>query len=444
MGNPTIFIVSDRGGRRLNYVLDIVFDIHLGTNYQLVRQEAEVPSGAPVIHYGQSSEDVDGISIYRHPIMDEDNVYAQHIRIDRDTEGRPFFFASFDFHGEYLFDLFALIFYMLTRYEEYLRFVPDKYGRFSGKSSLVYREDFVQIPIVDIWIMNLKKQIESKWNIHLKLPREFKIKPTIDIDTPYAFLAKPWWLQAGVIVRDIALGRGARLKNRLATLLGMKMDCFDTYGYLADRMRHHGLETIYFVLMRLELPDDQNFSVHTRKFKSLVKSLRTYAKCGLHPSLSSSSDCKKCLKEKEQLENLTRTEIYLSRQHFLCLSFPSTYRSLLEIGITDDYSMGFHDVNGFRAGTSVAFPWYDLKLERQTNLIVHPFQIMDVTLQKYEEKTVEEAMESVQELMGSVKKVNGTFSFIWHNSSFAPEYGWQGWSEVFESCLTLKNMNSTN
>ena len=45
--------------------------------------------------------------------------------------------------------------------------------------------------------------------------------------------------------------------------------------------------------------------------------------------------------------------------------------------MTDDYSMGYGSINGFRASVASSFYWYDLEKERQTNLRIHPFCFMD-------------------------------------------------------------------
>ncbi|NJO69236.1 MAG: hypothetical protein HC830_08110 [Bacteroidetes bacterium] len=64
-----------------------------------------------------------------------------------------------------------------------------------------------------------------------------------------------------------------------------------------------------------------------------------------------------------------------SRQHFLRLKFPGTYHRLMQEGITDDYSMGFHDKPGFRAGIAMPYPFYDLVNEKETTLTVHPLHL---------------------------------------------------------------------
>jgi len=97
--------------------------------------------------------------------------------------------------------------------------------------------------------------------------------------------------------------------------------------------------------------------------------------------------------------------------------------------------MAFHDSSGFRAGTSIPFQWYDLKKEKAENLKIYPHVTMDATLRHYEKLNSQEAIDKVISLKEEVKSVEGRFSFIWHNSSFADMYGWAEWKEVLEEVM---------
>ncbi|MBK6903035.1 MAG: polysaccharide deacetylase family protein [Saprospirales bacterium] len=122
--------------------------------------------------------------------------------------------------------------------------------------------------------------------------------------------------------------------------------------------------------------------------------------------------------EKERLEGICGQQIRKSRQHFLRLRLPESFRALLEADLTEDYSMGYADAIGFRAGTSVPFRWYDLAGENATGLLVVPFQVMDITLKKYMGLSPEEATKRMLDLVNVVRRTGGTFCCIWHNSSF--------------------------
>ena len=114
-----------------------------------------------------------------------------------------------------------------------------------------------------------------------------------------------------------------------------------------------------------------------------------------------------------------------------------TYRNLLENGIEEDYTMGYADSVGFRAGTSQPFYWYDLESDKVTTLKVIPFCIMDVTLRKYLGHSPDAAIELISGLVNTLKSVGGHCSFIWHNSSFYAAEGWKGWDRVYTQLLQI-------
>ena len=158
---------------------------------------------------------------------------------------------------------------------------------------------------------------------------------------------------------------------------------------------------------------------------------------GIHPSVKSNSYEFYLHNEIERLESIVKKKVHSSRQHFLVLKFPSTYQTLIGQEITDDYTMGFADHVGFRAGTARPFKWFDLTKNVVTNLTVHPFVFMDGTLNEYMKLNPDEAIKRIDVLYQEVVACGGEYSFIWHNETIG-DYGiWKGWSKVFEYSVSL-------
>jgi hypothetical protein len=156
---------------------------------------------------------------------------------------------------------------------------------------------------------------------------------------------------------------------------------------------------------------------------------------GIHPSFASNHQLEKIKIEKERLEKISGKKISYSRQHFLKLTFPHTYRNLLAVGITDDFTMGYADAIGFRAGICTPFRWYDLERETETHLTIHPFAVMDGTLNNYLKLSPTLAIEKTKEIINKVKQVNGKFIFIWHNETLSDWKEWKGWKNVYEEII---------
>jgi hypothetical protein len=135
------------------------------------------------------------------------------------------------------------------------------------------------------------------------------------------------------------------------------------------------------------------------------------------------------------LTPILKKEITQSRQHFLQLKFPDTYRNLIDLDVLNDYTMGYATHSGFRAGLCTPYFFYDLDLEIETNLMIHPFAVMDSTLQHYMRYTPAEALSHMRQMIKEVQKVKGVFISIWHNDSLNDKDTWKGWRNIFEQLV---------
>ncbi|MFI5163880.1 MAG: polysaccharide deacetylase family protein, partial [Bacteroidia bacterium] len=194
-------------------------------------------------------------------------------------------------------------------------------------------------------------------------------------------------------------------------------------------------------------PNDKNLPHTNPLMQELIKNISAKAETGIHPSFASNQSPGKVKIEKERLEKIKtplvplikgeRTAVTKSRQHFLMLRFPYTYKNLIASGIKDDYTMGFADELGFRAGICTPYLWYDLEKEEETNLMIHPFAVMDGTLNNYLKLSPEQAIEKIKEIVKEIKSVNGEFISIWHNETLSDWREWKGWRDVYEKVIQI-------
>jgi hypothetical protein len=201
--------------------------------------------------------------------------------------------------------------------------------------------------------------------------------------------------------------------------------------------RRYGYRCIYFTLLADYGENDKNVPPDSRRLRSLIKYLADYAEVGIHPSYGSNRQPEKLRRELATLSRILKLkrDVTRSRQHFLVLRLPDTYRRLIELDITDDYTMGYARQPGFRAGLCTPFYFYDLDMERPTTLRVHPFAVMDATLKYYLRLQPGRAMEWIAPLVDAVRGVQGDFVSIWHNESLSENRIWQGWRAVYEQMV---------
>jgi hypothetical protein len=111
---------------------------------------------------------------------------------------------------------------------------------------------------------------------------------------------------------------------------------------------------------------------------------------------------------------------------------PGSYNNILKAGISEEYSMGYPDEPGFRAGLARPYLFYNVFEDKQTNLKITPFQIMDATLIDYKKLDDGGSKEVILNMINETRKVGGLFVSIWHNTSLLDNDEWKRWRDVFE------------
>ena len=215
----------------------------------------------------------------------------------------------------------------------------------------------------------------------------------------------------------------------------MPEDPFDTYEYISDLHKELRIECKYFVLCADRSQYDRSLLPIHPDFVDVIGTISRHSRVGIHPSYYSSEKPALISKEKKALERVIAKEIDISRQHYLKMQVPETYSQLIMSGIKHDYSMGYSDQLGFRSGTSRSYKWFDCNKNEITKLTVHPFCIMDVTLRRVSAGDTTKAINIAKDTIDTIKAVGGTFSIVWHNSSFYGTEGWTGWDKVYSEIL---------
>jgi hypothetical protein len=333
------------------------------------------------------------------------------------------------------FDVFSAIFYMLTRYEEYKKFTPDRHGRFQARESAFYQLGYHQEPIVDIWIEYLKDFLKQRFEYFEYTKHNFQYLPTIDIDNAFAYKHKGIKRSVLALVRDLFTGHLREFRNRYRVLMRVSEDPYDTYQYLQKQLDGYQPKPIFFYLVGKKSKYDTNISFSKSAMVNLVKSNAKFACIGLHPSYASNKKSALLDQEKSKLDAVIEQPVVKSRQHYLKMRMPTTYQNLIKAGIEEEYSMGFAANLGFRAGTCFPYNFYDLTKDKENDLRIIPFQAMDATFNTYMKMAPAEAEIKLLELKEKVKKYGGTLCIVWHNETFAPTKEGLEWRKVFEKML---------
>lgn len=428
-----LLIYTHKITHRNKYIFNLIFKDYLSIDFALTDNVEEFKnSTAPKLSYTINPV-ADELFFTSRNLLFESGITEQNISIFEYNNEKVFFATGKA--STLPFDVFAASFFLVSRYEEYLPHIRDEHDRFDAKDSLAFQNNFLQKPLVNIWALWIKNALKNKYS-QLQFPeRKYQFVSTIDIDNAYAFREKGFTRSIGGYLKALSKFDVNEIKQRTKVLLGLEVDPYDTYDFQLEILRKHKFKSIYFFLLGDYGVNDKNLPIESKKFQSLIKMLGDYADVGIHPSYGSNKSKEQLKKEVGRLSKVLHRDVTKSRQHFLKLTLPETYRNLIDLDIKDDYTMGFASQVGFRASICTPFNFYDLDMELETKLKIHPFAIMEGTLKYYMKVKPEDAMKKIKPLIDEVKAVNGDFMSLWHNDTLNNQNLWIGWQKVYQEMV---------
>jgi hypothetical protein len=421
-----LLIYSERITPRVEYTFRLFFGVLLKTRYRLTSSpenlhQHEGPSlsyaGAP---FGN------GLFIESCGLLYEQTLREQH----PGGEGEEFFRTSP--RSAFPFDIFSASFFLVTRYEEQLSSYPtDAHGRFLEESSFAERRGFADRPLVNIWAQKLRERLLERFPSLRFEDSHFSFQVTFDIDVAYAYRERPLFRTLGGYAKSLLKGEVSGIISRTRVLLGAH-DPYDTFGLMQQMQKKYGYRQINFFLLGEYGKYDKNIDpVQSPVYREAIRRSLEWSEAGIHPSYGSGENPGRISSEIRRLADITGS-VRKSRQHYLRMKLPDTYRVLESNDITYDYTMGYASRAGFRAGICTPYPFYDLHREREMSLTIVPFQVMDGTLKDYMGLDPEAAVAEACRIMEEVREVKGLFVLLWHNHSLCDQGEWKGWRAVFE------------
>jgi hypothetical protein len=431
-------IYSPEINPRVRYAFKLLFDIVVRIPYRLTDEWRE--NAPPLLSYTASPPSKVSLWLPSSGFLQQPSRRPLSPQVFNHF-GLPAFFAAPSPDSLLPFDLPALAFYLASRYEEYQPFAADEHGRFPARASLAARNGFLKQPLIQQWGLRLAEKLQLQCpDLKVNKP-QYQFRPTYDIDMAWAYQHRPLWLQAAGAGRDFMKGNWPLIRQRCRVLRRAEADPFDTFRYLQAQHEYYGLHPIYFFLLGDYSRYDKNITANHPALRSRLGQLAEHYDTGLHPSYRSNGQPAQLARECQRYAHITSQAPWRSRQHFLRLHLPDTYRALLREGIAEDYTMGFADDVGFRAGMALPFPWYDLECESERPLKIFPFPLMDGTLRNYLKLDPCSAKKIIAELIDATRDAGGQFLPLWHNSSFSALHGWGSWKEVYEELLAYASAN---
>ncbi len=372
----------------------------------------------------------DELHIKATELLFEQGILDVEIKV-QDWEGVPCFFFTKDINALIPFDIFGASFYLLSRYEEYLPHVKDSEGRFLASESIAYKHHFIDRPVVDIWVIRFKKILKNIFPnsiIHEPTPTT---KVIINVPQAFAFKKVGFLRTIGGYGRDFFKFRIKQLFIRTQVLLGLRKDPYDVFSWLVNIQKQASEKFVLFFELGNYSEESKNIKHSKRSFMSLLKMVGDYSYVGLLVSKSASQSITVLKEEKKRIEHITNRPLRRAKIADYRLTLPYSYRDLLDQEILEDYTMGYPDVSGFRAGTCSPFLFYDLDYEMQTPLVLHPFCIHISEIIDPVRQTIDRV--GLEKIQHAVKSVEGNILINFSNSDLVNIHC----KKIFRSIVTL-------
>lgn len=343
-------------------------------------------------------------------------------------------------------DIISDIFFMLTRYEEVVAadiIRKDKYDRFPASESLAYKNNFIYRPIVNEHIELFWSWIES-FSLGFKRLKRWGKKAfaaciSHDVDhvlkNKNLIAALKHTLAAFIKLKSFKKAINY-LKNYFQNIGDYTKDPYWIFNYLIDIEKKYKFNSSFYFMASEASDPDYRYGINDIIVRDLINKLEDCGcEIGYHGSILSHNDKALMYIEKTRLDCIVREKRYGCRQHYLKFQIPVTWRYQSDLGILYDTTLSFADHEGFRCGMCLPFKPFDILEGKILDIWEIPLLIMEGTLQSpmYRNLSPEDALINIINMIETVKRHNGVFSVLWHNSSF--DYNWEGWSTVFEATM---------
>ena len=321
------------------------------------------------------------------------------------------------------FDIFSASFYLLSRYEEYLPHVKDDFGRFPSSESLAYKKGFLKKPVIDIWAIKFRRILKEKFENLVFKERKFEAVTVISVSHVFNFQNKGFLRSLSGTVKDLVKFKFYRVSDRLKVLLKLKKDPYNVFDDLIFYVKKYKTRLVFMFQLSDYNSYDKNINYNRQNYSAIIKHVADYSKVGLRLGYFAVQEEAVLKKEKKRFENIIHAPLQNVINPKYNLLLPHHYSYLNEMEIPNDYSMGFPESIGFRAGTCTSFLFYDINMEVTTPLMVHPYIFHTQLCHTGNPGDIENILDG---LLTEVKKVNGTFRSVFKNRDFSeysrPEY----------------------
>ena len=298
---------------------------------------------------------------------------------------------------------------------------------------MAYKNDFIQLPVVDIWANKLLAQLKDRFPELEYKNRKYRYSSLLDVTTSHCYAFRGLVRSLAGLILDLGTFKLKRVVQRIAVWLKIRKDPYDNFTTLMEYHKEFPCRSIFFFQFADYSTYDKNVSPDNNRFRYLIKSVADYSTVSLAASYSSFSDIELLKQEKKRLSEVIHRPVQLSRMRYNRADVPITYRNLVEAEFSDDYTMGYTHVIGFKAGTCTTFNFYDIHMEIQQPIKIHPFAVHDYALTNIKSK--EEALSKIDAIYRKTQEANGEFTTVFSNELLGGTHK-VDWLDLYRTILS--------
>lgn len=341
-------------------------------------------------------------------------------------------------------DIFSDIFFMITRWEEYVTTEKDEYGRFPEKSSLSIKNRIHRRPVVNEYIEMLWKMLLFLGYSGTRKNLVFEAILTHDVD--YIIRFKNIFRLLRIIAGDLIIRKKPFLiPDSITEYINYKSgkikDSFDTYDFLMDMSEKINVKShFYFLAQKYEfIPAKKNsnfdfrYDINDPRTVSIIRNILNRGHhVGIHGSYFSYNNIELFSYELDNLKRITTT-VEESRQHYLQFLPPGTWVNECKKQVKVDSTLGFAEDIGFRCGTCHPYQVFDFLGRKPIELKELPLIVMEGSV-LHLTKDPEEFYSYICAIIDTVKKYEGHFVFLWHSNTFNT-YEWKPYQQYYSKIV---------
>ena len=367
---------------RIRYIFKHIFENMLMINFDLTTKvEIFVAHSGPKLSYSNKPLG-DEFFVKSHLLLFEQGITTQKLKLEFWDE-LPIFFLT-NTEGNCPFDIFAASFFLLSRYEECMPYLKTNLGYFDPSQSISMKFDFLELPIIDLWVSKFKEQLASNFHEIVKKD-DFKPSKKILLEVPVAFRYSNRSLleNLGDFFSAIWKLDIKQLIIHILVLIKLRNDPFETYHQWNDWFNGSSIKPIVFFLFSHSSSYQISTSIFNLRFRKIIKKTGDFFCLGLLTSVKAQIDSKKqIIREKNDFQKLTNRTIIDVRLSNGIIDLRKDYEMLSENEFKNDYSMGYLDRIGFRAGTATPYYFYDVSREFQLSIKLTPIFATEQSLKQ--------------------------------------------------------------